>query len=246
MTAGLRVFLLVSGASVAGAVLWLVMRWPPGNIGHIAGVAMILTGAVAAAAPLARVAGIRRVALAALATTLIAGASEIAWLYSGFFGEYVYTENWQPAVILPRGFAFPILLPVVWFCVLVTCYSYARQRLGAWAAVVTGALLATGLDLVAEPLLTGPVGFWIWLEPAPLLGAPYLNALGWFMISLAGCSFISLASGGKRPAGSEPLWIILSTLAGMAVIGLTHSEPRSLLALLLVAPLWVWRPGTAS
>lgn len=241
----LRVFLLIAAASVAGAVLWLVMRWPPGNLGHIAGAAMILSGTVAAAAPLAREAGVTRVAIAGLATTVLAGAAEIAWLSSGRLGQYVYTENWQPAITLPNGLAFPVLLPVVWFAVLVTCYSYARQRLAARGAVIAGAVLATALDMIAEPLFTGPVGFWIWLEPTPLFGAPYLNALGWFLISLGGCVCIALATNGKRPTGSEPRWIILATLIGMAIVGPAHGEPRSLAGLLLLAPLATWRPRTS-
>lgn len=238
----LRAFLLVSAASVVGAVLWLVMRWPAGNLGHLAGAAMILCGTLAAALPLARVAGIPRTVIAALATGVVAGTAEMAWLSSGVFGVYLYTGRWQPAVTLPNGLPFPVLLPVAWFAVLVTCYSYARQRLGPRTAVVTGALLAVTLDLVAEPLLTGPVGYWIWLEPTPLFGAPFANALGWFLISLAGCLCIALASKGRRPEGNEPMWVMLSAIVGVIVVGTTHGEPRSLAGLLLVAPLATWRP----
>ena len=168
----LRIFLLVSGTSVLGAMLWLVMRWPPGNLGHIAGAAMILSGAVAAASPLARAAGKGRAVLGTLGACLIGGAAEIAGLYHGLFGEYTYTDEWQPAVYLPGGHAFPLLLPLVWFVILAACYAFARQRLNGMWAVGTGALLATATDLVAEPMLTGPVGFWIWLEPGHFSARP--------------------------------------------------------------------------
>lgn len=207
--------------------------------------AMILTGTVAAAQPVVRVVGPRRTVIAGISVSVLAGAAEIAWLSTGAFGTYVYTDQWQPSVRLPNGFAFPLLLPVIWFAILVTCYSYGRQRLEAPAAVVAGALLATLLDLVAEPLLTGPVGFWIWFGPTPLFGAPYLNALGWFLISLGGCACIAIASAGRRPDGDEPHWIVLCTLAGIVIVGVTHGEFRSAAALLLVAPVALWRPRLA-
>ena len=237
----LRVFLLVSAASVLGAVVWLVMRWPPGNFGHIAGAAMILSGAAAAAAPFARVTSTQRAAIAALGTCVIGAVAEIAGLYHGFFGNYLYTDAWQPSVTLPRGFTFPVLLPVVWFVALAACYAYARQRLDTAPAVVTGAVLATTIDLVGESVLTGPVGFWVWLEPAPLLGAPILNPLAWALTSLVGCSWIALVTSGRKPAGREPEWMVLAALAGIVIIGTTHGEPRAWWALVPLAALLAFR-----
>lgn len=242
----LRVFLLVSAVSVLGAVLWLVMRWPPGSFGHIAGAAMILSGAAAAAGPFARVSGTQRAIVAALGTCVIGAVAEISGLYHGFFGEYRYTDAWQPAVTLPRGITFPVLLPVVWFVVLAACYSYARQRVNAVAAVITGALLATTLDLVAEPVLTGPVGFWRWFEPVPLLGAPLLNPVGWALTSLVGCTWIALVTRGRRPTGNEPAWMVFAALAGVVVIGATHGEPRAWWALVPAGALLAWRTRTAT
>jgi len=242
MPPALQAFLLVSCASVLGAVLWLVMGWPPGPFGHMAGVAMILSGTAAAAAPLARTSGKRRAVVAALGASLIGAGAEIAGLYHGFFGDYLYTDAWQPAVTLPRGFSFPVLLPVVWFAVLAACYSFARQRLDAIGAVITGALLATTLDLVAEPVLTGPVGFWRWLEPTPLLGAPLFNPVGWALTSLVGCAWIAFVTGGRKPTGMEPAWMVFGALAGVVVIGSTHSEARSWWALAPAVALLAWRP----
>src|SRR5262245_40695572 len=125
----LRLFLVVSGVSVVGGVVWLVMRWPPGNLGHLAGAAMILTGAAAAATPLAYATSRPRLAAAALGTIGVGAVAEITGLYQRLFGDYAYTDRWQPAVALPGSEWFPVLLPVVWFAVLATCYSYTRQRL---------------------------------------------------------------------------------------------------------------------
>jgi len=242
----LRIFLLVSGASVFGAVLWLVMRWPTGSIGHVAGAAMIVSGAFAAAGPLSRAAGPMRAAVAALGVCLIGAVAEIAGLYWGFFGAYAYTDFWQPSVYLPGGLVFPLLLPVAWFVILAACYSYARQRLGSPAAVFAGALVATLTDLVAEAVLTGPVGFWVWLEPAPLLGAPIWNPVGWFVTALLGCSWVALITGARNPIGNEPVWMLSGALIGTAVIGATHSELRGLWSLVLLVPLLAWRARSLS
>ena len=242
----LRIFVLVSVTSVLGAIVWRVMRWPPGNFGHAAGVVMILSALFVVAAPLVRNLGMRKATEAALGVCLIGAVAEIAGLYLGFFGSYVYTDQWQPALSLPGDLSFPVLLPLVWFIILATCYAYARQRLEQWPAVVAGALLATSTDLVAEPVLTGTLGFWMWIDPAPLLGAPVLNPVGWFLTSSAGCGWLALRIGGLRPAGQEPRWMLVLALLGVAVTGASHGEPRGLWSLTL-APLvlaWPTRPAT--
>jgi uncharacterized membrane protein len=243
-----KVLLLVSAASVFGAVLWRVMGWPPGNIGHVAGLAMILSATVVAAEPWARVTGAGRVLLAAVGVCVISSAAEISGLYWGFFGEYEYLANWKPGILLPGGLHFPLLLPVVWFVILASTYAFTRQRLGAATAVPAAALLATLGDLFGEAVLTGPVGFWVWLEPTPLLGAPPWNWLGWLITALAGCTWLAVLFKGVVPRGQGPKWMIVATMLGMAVIGGTHGEPHGLLALLLVPPVLAWpsRPALSS
>jgi uncharacterized membrane protein len=238
----LRVFLVVSATSVIGGVVWLVMRWPPGPLGHIAGAAMILSGVAAAAEPLSAVTGRRRVLAAALGAAVIGGVAEIIGLYHRVFGVYVYTDRWHPAVTLPGGYAFPVLLPVVWSTVLTTCYAYTRQRLNTVAAVCAAALLAAILDAVSEALFTGPVGFWIWLEPAPFLGAPWANFLGWTLTSLLGCAWVAFVTQGRPPSGNASRWMILGALAGVVIIGLTHGERRAAWALLPMVPVLIWQP----
>ena len=240
MTA-LRVFLLVSAASVAGAILWLVMRWPPGIASHLAGAAIILSGAAAAMAPFVRTVGWTRALVAAVGTSVIGGAAELGGLYQGAFGDYVYTDAWEPSIDLPGGLTYPLLLPVVWFIILGACYSYARQRVRPAFAVIAGAILATLVDLVAEAVLTGPVGFWFWLEPTPLLGAPLLNPVYWLITGAAGCGWLAFVCGRTVPRGHEGQWMLVATLTGVAVIGGTHGEPRGLWALVLVPAILAWR-----
>lgn len=227
--------------SVLGAVLWLVMRWPPGPISHVAGLAMIGSACAVAAAPLARAAGATRATLAAVGAATVGGAAEVAGLYHDLFGRYAYTRWWQPTITLPHGHTFPLLVPVVWFVILAASYAFARQRLPTLAAVAAAGLLATLADAVAESVLTRVVGFWTWLEPTPLIGAPYQNAVAWLLTSLTGCGWIAFITRGRVPAGIEPRFMLVATLLGVAVIGVTHGEPRGLWALALVGPLLAWR-----
>lgn len=237
----LRIFLAVSGASVGGAILWQIMRWPPGNFGHVAGAAMIGSAAACAVAPLVRATGWGRAWVAAIGAAIIGGGAEVAGLFLPIFGPYAYTPAWQPVVELPRGQLYPVWLPVTWFVILAACYAFVRQRANGWMAVGLAALLATLADLVAEPVLTGPVGFWIWLEPGPLLGVPVSNAVGWFLTALAGCAWIATILQGRQPHGTEPFWMLASALAGTAVVGATHGEPRGFWALVLLPGLVAWQ-----
>lgn len=207
---------------------------------------MILSGAAAAAEPLAQAASRRRALAAALGAALIGGGAEIIGLYHPFFGAYKYTDRWQPAVTLPGGHAFPVLLPVVWFTVLAACYSYTRQRLNTGAAVLAAALIAAILDAVGEALLTGPVGFWIWLEPTPFLGAPWANPVGWAATSLVGCAWVAFVTRGRTPSGNAPRWMIFGALAGVVIIGLTHGERRAAWALLPMVPVLIWPSRTTN
>jgi uncharacterized membrane protein len=239
------VFLSVSAASVLGAVLWRVMRWPPGNLGHVAGVAMILSAAAVAAEPWARVTSVRRVLGALLGVYVISAAAEIAGLYGGFFGRYEYLDNWKPSLTLPGGLVFPVLLPLVWCIILSSALAFTRQRLDQPAAIVAAAVLATLGDLFGEAVLTGPVGFWVWLEPTPVFGAPPWNWLGWLITALVGGAWLAVAFRGAVPEGQGPKWMIVATMLGVAAIGITHGEPRGLLALLLVPPVVFWQPRPA-
>ena len=226
---------------MAGAILWLVMRWPPSIFGHMAGAAIIVSAALVAAQPLARAAGPRRALIAVIGAIIVGAIGELLGLYYGIYGEYRYREQWQPAIRLPGNRLFPLFLPVVWHIALAGCYAYARQRLNVLGAIVGGAVLATLLDLVAEPVLTGPVGFWVWLEPTPILGAPLWNWFGWLTTSLVGCAWVAAVLKGRQTPGNEPTVLLTATLVGIATIGVTHGEPRGLWALALVPPILLWR-----
>ena len=81
------------------------------------------------------------------------------------------------------------------------------------AAVLIGGLLASVVDLLMEPVMTGPLGYWRWLRPGPLPGgAPVENFLGWWVVAtLAG---LVLTLGAPSLRSKAPPWV----LGGFAVL----------------------------
>jgi len=110
----------------------------------------------------------RSLALAAM----IGIAFELLGVHTGLpFGRYAYTETLGPAfhgVPLAIGFAWLILI------------DFAR---GITNSVWGGALLMTAIDLVIDPLASGPLHYWLWFRSGPYYGVPWLNFLGWALAS---------------------------------------------------------------
>ena len=112
----------------------------------------------------------------------LAAAIELLGLQTGFpFGRYAYTTNWQPTFHVGKG-VFPLLLPFAWLLVVgaatVIC---SPLRSG----IISAAFLATAIDYLMEPVMAGPLRYWVWLERGSLPGgAPILNPLGWFATAM--------------------------------------------------------------
>jgi len=226
---------------VVGAVVWFAFRLPRGNIGVYAGLAMVSSAAIVAIQPLIRSAGISRALLALVGASVIGGTAELIGLYMPVFGIYEYRPQWAPFIRISGDHVYPLQLPVTWGVILTVSYAFARQRAGRLQAVCLAALITAIVDLVSEAVLTGPVAFWIWLEPTPLLGAPVTNVIGWLVTSLLGCAWIALVLGGRIPAGPEPGWMLIAALAGVCIIGVTYAEFRALSAFIPLVGLVLWR-----
>jgi putative membrane protein len=108
-------------------------------------------------------------------------AVEVVGVRLGFpFGRYAYTPALRPFVLdvpLAIGFAWLIL------------FAYVKQMLQRvkmrepWLQLC-GASWMVLLDLLIDPLASGPLGYWIWEEKGWFCGVPLVNFLGWFGISL--------------------------------------------------------------
>lgn len=232
--------LATAAVAVVGAVIVRVLRIDEGRTGSYYGILILATAFVAVLSGIASYTGWRSALAAAVGVMAIGGGAEILGLYGGLpFGRYEYTAWWLPYVTLPGGKLFPLLLPLTWFLCVALWYLLLARRLAGWALILGAALLTALTDVVLEPVITRVVLFWRWLEPTPLLGAPYRNFLGWFVIAGLGAGCLHAFGIWRARELPHPVWMLPLGLLFTAVIGVTYGEPRGALALVLI-PAVVW------
>ena len=241
---GYRVWLVLSLVAGTGlvleAVLVRIFRLNDGRLGSYLGIPILLVALIALLCAIAACTGWARALAGAGWVMLVGGTTEILGLYGVWpFGRYEYTDWWLPYVVLPNGKLYPVLLPVSWFLAIAVCYLTLARRLRGWPLVIGTAVLAALVDLALEPVITRVVLLWRWLEPTPLFGAPYLNAIGWLLTG-------SLAAAGLQWLGiwrahrlTDSGWMFVMGLCAISVVGAAYGEYRGALALALL-PVAVW------
>lgn len=213
-----RLFLGLVAFSLAGSLFSRLAHLDPGPI---APVASLLTLGAGVWATFAEYVPTIRQPWPRLALALLFGASaEVVGLATGFpFGHYAYTGAWWPTIALPVG-PFPLALPFAWL-LMAGASNLSLPALRPLPSALFGGLLAATVDLVMEPVLAGPLGYWHWLRPGPLPGgAPIANFLGWWLTaSFAGL----LLTVGVRPGrSSAPRWVLggfTVLIVGLGLIG---------------------------
>ena len=217
----LRFFLGLVAFSLAGSTLSRATHLDPGPIAPVTSLLTIGVGVVAAFHEYARVAA--RPWLRGVATLALGAGAEIGGLATGFpFGRYAYTTAWWPTIRLPVG-PFPLALPFAWLLMAGTS-AFAAQTLlktNAWCSAILGGLIAAGVDLVMEPVMTGPLGYWRWIGRGPLPGhAPVANFCGWWGVgTFAG---LILVVGEPLMRSPAPRWVLggfVVLILGLGLIG---------------------------
>ena len=198
--------------SIAGTAFTRLSGFDPGLIAPVAAALTLLTGTWAAVRTCRSVGSL-------LAAGTFGAMSELAGLATGFpFGRYEYTRAWQPAVFLgPLGY-FPLLLPLAWLLVAGAAERITHP-LPTWAAVPLAGAVAALVDLVMEPVATGPLGYWRWYDPGPLPGgAGWANLLGWFGVSAIGASLLRRSAAPDADARREAALVLVLHLAMFGAI----------------------------
>ncbi|MFL5731568.1 MAG: carotenoid biosynthesis protein [Chloroflexia bacterium] len=162
------------------------------------------------------------------------------------FGHYRYTGVLVPG--LPGGVPLAIGFAWLFICIssLFTAATLRRfpgnppRRL---LLVTVGALLATGLDLLLEPVAYRVKGYWQWLEPtAPYYGVPWSNFAAWFAAALLlNALVISLLSPTSTATRYPwlPSALYTMNIALFAVVALAHALwLPALIGLFLLLALW--------
>jgi hypothetical protein len=75
--------------------------------------------------------------------------------------------------------------------------------------VMASALWLVLVDLVLDPVASGPLGFWRWEQPGAYFGVPTANFAGWFLVGLVAVRIV------PEDGGASP-WVLGT---GLAVVG---------------------------
>ncbi|HYP26576.1 MAG TPA: carotenoid biosynthesis protein [Blastocatellia bacterium] len=123
----------------------------------------------------------RRELPAMLAVAGAGFAAEVIGSRYGFiFGEYRYTETLSPSVL-----GVPVAMTCAWLVLVVYINRMlAASGLAARAEVLLSALWMTAIDLVIDPLASGPLNYWLWKDSGIYYGVPAHNFIGWLAVSL--------------------------------------------------------------
>ena len=160
---------------IGGIVSYLYLGGPPADSRWAAPLFLFLAGALTIGMT-AREFRLPLVAAGALGLLV-----EIIGVRLDFpFGGYSYTATLRPFV-----FGVPLAIGFAWLIL----FGYVKQMLqrikirSAWQPLC-GALWMVVLDLLIDPLASGPLDYWIWEEKGWYCGVPMVNFLGWFGVSL--------------------------------------------------------------
>ncbi len=202
----LKAYLVLLGFSMLGTLLTFATGMQPGFIRPLASFLLLLTGFLAVCGPVAEEMGAANAARPIALAVGIGAAAEIIGVYTGFpFGSYTYSAAWWPAIPLPGSHWFPLLVPFAWMMVAGASYLTARRFFVGPMSVVVGALIAALVDLAMEPVMVEKLGYWSWTPSGPLPGgAPILNFVGWFAVSLVAGSILHRSLRDNQVSAREP------------------------------------------
>lgn len=141
--------------------------------------AHILVAAVVLAVPLIRRAGFRWIPAFAL-VAVVSFLSEFIGTGYGFpFGGYEYTH----LLGYKLGGRVPFVIPISWFLMALPSWILATRAFPgngkALARVFLGAYLLTAWDLALDPAMSYLTPYWVWENPGPFFGMPWVNLAGW-------------------------------------------------------------------
>ncbi len=144
-------------------------------------------------------------------------AAEVIGSRTGIpFGTYSYTDTLQPQIL-----NVPLQIPLGWLMMLPPSWGVARaiaDRINPrWefpAFVGLSALAMTAWDLFLDPMMV-TWEIWVWDNPGSYFGIPWINYLGWLLVSAL---VTMLIRPGKLPVA--PLLIIYSAIWLLKSVGL--------------------------
>ncbi|MBL01517.1 MAG: hypothetical protein CL774_03390 [Chloroflexi bacterium] len=96
------------------------------------------------------------------------------------FGEYYYTSELGIGLYDVPFSLFSAWIIISVFVIQILHYSNVSKKLW-W---LMGPVLMIIVDLIIEPVATGPMNAWVWIDEGLYYGVPISNFIGWGIVSL--------------------------------------------------------------
>lgn len=124
------------------------------------------------------------------------------------FGGYEYSSELGLGI-----FGVPIALVSAWIVISTFVVNLLlRMRVSHRWWILIGPALMVIVDLILEPVATGPMNAWEWKRSGIYYGVPATNFVGWFIVSLPIFTLLSVARmserGGNLIASSVILFFV--------------------------------------
>ena len=188
-----------------------ILGWSFGEQTRHGGVAVgVLAQLVVVLAVLVQAWGWQRALLVGLVVVMVAWLAEFNGSTTGIpFGKYHYTALLQPQLL-----GVPLLIPLAWLMMLPPAWSTAsfilacarlQGLLRRLAFIALSALAFTAWDFFLDPQMVG-WGYWVWEQPGRYFGIPWMNFLGWLLVSA-----VITALAGRESPQQPLLWVYGTT-----------------------------------
>ena len=116
------------------------------------------------------------------------------------FGGYEYTN----LLGYKLGGRVPLVIPLSWFLMALPSWVLAHRvfpgREGRVGRMFLAAYLLTAWDLALDPAMSFLTPYWVWENPGPYFGMPWVNLAGWMGTGLVLMGILE-ALGARRWAG---------------------------------------------
>jgi putative membrane protein len=177
------------------------------------------------------------------AVALISFLSEHIGTGYGFpFGGYEYTDLLGYKV----GGRVPAVIPVSWFLMALPSWILASMVVPGPGAVIPrvalGAFFLTAWDLALDPAMSYLTPYWVWENPGPFFGMPWVNLAGWMGTGLVLMAALEVLNARSWTAKLDVRWVLAYYLAVLLMpVGMLAASgiwtPVAVTAIALLLPL---------
>jgi len=124
------------------------------------------------------------------------------------FGGYEYTG----LLGYKLGGRVPFLIPISWFLMALPSWVLASMvfpgRKGFIPRIILAAYLLTAWDLALDPAMSFLTPYWVWENPRPFFGMPWVNVAGWMGTGLVLMAILELLRVSSWTSKLDVRWVL--------------------------------------